>query len=198
MTCMATAQSVKLGSGEVGDHVERERSLVATMLGLLTAQFLGSFNDNFFKMVVSLFAVSATGETGGGALSLIGAIFILPFLLFSGYAGHVADVYSKRSVLIATKLLEVVTMAVGLVAFLSGQFSFLLVVLFLLALQATFFSPAKYSILPELVDARDLARANGLLEMCNFLAIILGTALGSILFAAWKERLSLEIGRAHV
>ncbi len=188
---MATAQSARMEVVNASEQQRETRPLATTMSGLLTAQFLGSFNDNFFKIVVSLFAVSATGDTGGGALSLIGAIFILPFLLFSGYAGHVSDVYSKRTVLIATKLLEIVTMGVGLVAFLSGQFAFLLVVLFLLALQATFFSPAKYSILPELVDAKQLSRANGLLEMCNFLAIILGTALGSILFAAWKGRLSL-------
>ena len=166
-------------------------SLLSSTIGLLLAQFLGAFNDNFYKIVVSMFAVNATVNTehSGGALSLIGAIFILPFLFFSGYAGHLADVHSKRQVLIATKILEIATMALGFVAFLSGQFSFMLVVLFLLALQSTFFSPAKYGILPELVETKDLSRANGLLEMSSFLAIILGTSLGSILFAVWKDRL---------
>jgi acyl-[acyl-carrier-protein]-phospholipid O-acyltransferase / long-chain-fatty-acid--[acyl-carrier-protein] ligase len=159
--------------------------------GLLITQFLGAFNDNFFKIVLSMFAVHAVGSTqSGGMLSLIGAIFILPFLLFSGYAGHTADVYSKRTVLVATKGLEVVTMGVGFFALLSGHFPFMLTVLFLLALQATFFSPAKYGILPELVHPKDLSRANGLLEMSSFLAIILGTSLGSILFAVWKDRLT--------
>lgn len=166
-------------------------SLFSSTIGLLWAQFLGAFNDNFFKIVVSMFAVSAAAHTdhSGGVLSLIGAIFILPFLLFSGYAGHLADVHSKRQVLIATKMLEIVTMGLGFVAFLSGQFSFMLAVLFLLALQSTFFSPAKYGILPELVEIKDLSRANGWLEMSSFLAIILGTSLGSVLFAVWKDRL---------
>jgi len=163
--------------------------------GLLVAQFLGAFNDNFYKMVVSLFAVNAAGNAGGGGsiLSLIGAIFILPFLLFSGYAGYMADVYSKRSVLIATKVVEIVTMSVGLAALLSHQVSLMLAVLFLLALQATFFSPAKYGILPELLPDQDLSRGNGLLEMSSFLAIILGTSLGGVLFAAWKDQLG-QIG----
>ena len=107
-------------------------------------------------------------------------------------AGHLADVHSKRQVLIATKMLEIVTMVLGFVAFLSGQFSFMLAVLFLLALQSTFFSPAKYGILPELVEIKDLSRANGWLEMSSFLAIILGTSLGSVLFAVWKDRLPYE------
>lgn len=159
--------------------------------GLLIAQFLGAFNDNFFKIVLSMFAVHAVGNTqSGGMLSLIGAIFILPFLLFSGYAGHTADVYSKRAVIVAAKVLEVATMGLGVFALLSGHFSFMLTILFLLALQATFFSPAKYGILPELAHPKDLSRANGLLEMSSFLAIILGTSLGSILFAVWKDQLT--------
>ncbi|MEK6713265.1 MAG: hypothetical protein AABY41_03635, partial [Nitrospirota bacterium] len=65
----------------------------------LWTQFLGAFNDNIYKMVVSLFAVEAavSGGNGGSAyLSLAGAVFILPFILFSGYAGHIADVFNKR------------------------------------------------------------------------------------------------------
>ena len=169
--------------------VPETQQVLSATLGLVLAQTLGAFNDNFFKIVVSLFAVSASGASGGGALSAISAIFILPFLLFSGYAGHVSDAYSKRAVLVTTKVLEILTMAVGLFALVFGQFWLMLVVLFLLALEATFFSPAKYGILPELVAVRSLSRANGLLEMGSFLAIILGTSLGSILFAIWKDRL---------
>jgi len=66
----------------------------------LWTQFLGAFNDNFYKIVVSLFAIEAAknyGEGGSFYLSLAGALFILPFFLFSGYAGHLADVFNKRS-----------------------------------------------------------------------------------------------------
>jgi hypothetical protein len=52
-------------------------------------------------------------------------------------------VYSKRSVLVVTKVCEIVAMGLGWLALLSGQSALMLVVLFLLALQATFFSPAK-------------------------------------------------------
>ena len=62
----------------------------------------------------------------------------------------------------------------------------LLVVLFLLAMQANFFSPAKYGILPEMLPEAQLTRANGLLELSTFAAIVLGTSVGSFLFARWK------------
>lgn len=163
------------------------------LLGLLVSQFLGAFNDNIYKMVLSLFAVqmAAGTEAGGSYIPLIGAIFILPFLLFSGYAGYMADVFSKRHVLVATKTFEIVAMGLGCVAFLTGRIEPMLGVLFLMALQSTVFSPAKYGILPEILPNKDLSRGNGLVEMSTFLAIVLGTTVGSAMFAAWKGHLEI-------
>lgn len=159
----------------------------------LWAQFLGAFNDNFYKIVVSLFAVETAARSGGGSayLSIAGALFILPFFLFSGYAGHLADVFNKRSILITTKSFEIVAMTLALLAFLSGRIELMLGILFLMALQSTFFSPAKYGILPEMLPYSELSRANGLLEMSTFLAIILGTSIGSVIFGVWRDRLDL-------
>ena len=72
-------------------------------------------------------------------------------------------------------------------AFLFGHLQLTYAVLFLIALQATFFSPAKYGILPEMLPDRDLSRANGVLEMSTFVAIVLGTAVGGYLFERRRE-----------
>src|SRR5262249_12103333 len=156
----------------------------------LWTQFLGAFNDNLFKIVVSMLAVHmVTAGRAGRELSIVSAVFVLPFLLFSGYAGQLADVYSKRTVLIVSKSLEIVAALLGLVAFAFGHLQLTYVVLFLIALQATFFSPAKYGILPEMLPDRELSRANGILEMSTFVAIVLGTAIGGYLFEAWRAHL---------
>src|SRR5260221_8142192 len=156
----------------------------------LWTQFLGAFNDNLFKIVVSMLAVhAATQANAGRQLSLVGVVFILPFLLFSGYAGQLADVYSKRTVLVVSKSLEIVAATLALAAFFFGHLQLTYAVLFLIALQATFFSPAKYVILPEILPDRDLSRANGVLEMSTFMAIVLGTAIGGYLFEAWRAHL---------
>lgn len=153
-------------------------------------QFLGAFNDNLFKIIVSLMVIHLnTGATAGRDLSLVGVIFVLPFLLCSGYAGQLADIQSKRTVLIVTKACEVVVAALACVALVTGRLGLSYAVLFLFALQATFFSPAKYGILPELLPVRDLSRANGLLEMSTFVAIVAGTATGSVLFDVWQHHL---------
>ena len=56
-----------------------------------------------------------------------------------------------------------------------------------MATQSTFFGPAKYGIVPEMVADEDISRANGLLEMSTFVAIVLGTSIGGLVFAAWRD-----------
>lgn len=166
------------------------RSLLADTRfeGFLWAQFLGAFNDNVYKMIVSFTAVRIAVDSAarGLYLAIAGAAFILPFILFSGYAGQLADRYSKTRMLQITKSLEIVTMLMGIAALRGGSINVLLVVLFLLGTQATFFSPAKYGILPEAVGETQLSRANGLLELTTFVAIVVGTSFGSALFEHWK------------
>src|SRR5438094_4831746 len=154
----------------------------------LWTQFLGAFNDNVYKIIVSMRAVHIAASTGSGSeyLSLAGVVFVLPFLLFSGYSGHLADAVSKRTVLISVKVFENLVMLLALAAFFSTRMELMLLVLFLMALHSTLFSPAKYGIVPEMLPDRQLSRANALLEMSTFVAIVLGTAIGSYLFTIWK------------
>ncbi len=153
-------------------------------------QFLGAFNDNFLKMVVSLVAYHAAITTSHNYyVEMIAVLFILPSALFSGYAGHLADVFSKRSVLITVKGFEIIIMILALAAFFTGHIESLLAIVFLMGLHAAFFSPAKYGILPEMLPEKDLSRGNGLLEMSTFVAIILGTSLSGPVFDAWKDNL---------
>ncbi len=156
-------------------------------LAFLCTQFLGAFNDNAYRIIVSLRAVHivAQADQNGKYLALAGAIFVLPSLLFTGYAGQLADAISKRKVLIAVKMFEIAVMGFGIVVFLSYSVAWMFVVLFLMAVHYTIFSPAKYSIVPELVSDRDLSRANALLEMTTLVAIVLGTSVGPFLFTAW-------------
>jgi acyl-[acyl-carrier-protein]-phospholipid O-acyltransferase / long-chain-fatty-acid--[acyl-carrier-protein] ligase len=149
-------------------------------------QFLGAFNDNFYKMVVTLVAMNAAA--GGAYVDAIAFLFIVPSGLFSGYAGRLADVYSKRSVLVAVKVFEIAIAVAALIAFWAGGVEWMLPIVFLMGIHVAFFSPAKYGILPEMVPDAHLSRGNGLLEMSTFVAIILGTALSGPIYVALKDR----------
>jgi acyl-[acyl-carrier-protein]-phospholipid O-acyltransferase/long-chain-fatty-acid--[acyl-carrier-protein] ligase len=150
---------------------------------LIVAQFLGAFNDNAWKTCLQILASTTVPDSDrkSALIAIATAVFTLPFLLFSMHAGGLADRYSKRSVLIASKFAEVATMALGIAAFLSGgSFTFLMIVLFLQGAHSAYYGPAKYGILPEILPTSRLSWGNGVLEMTTFLGIILGMAAGAL------------------
>ena len=149
----------------------------------LLTQFLGAFNDSICQSVTALHAAEVKG---GAYVPLVPAIFVIPSLLFSGYAGHLADRVSKRKVLIGVKVFELFIMLAGLAAMVADHIEGMLLVVFLLGLHAAVFSPAKYGIVPEMLPDKDLSRGNALLEMSTFVAIVLGTASGGALFGNWQ------------
>ncbi len=157
-------------------------------LGLIVTQFLGAMNDNAFKIMLTLYLADLVvkPELGSRYVSLASALFIIPFLLFSTHAGYLADKLSKRTVAIGSKAGEVLIMVLGFFALYSQNLWFLMGVLFLMALQSTFFGPAKYGILPEMLEERDLSNGNGQIQLFTFAAIILGTVLGGLMLNMTK------------
>ncbi|QDU56352.1 MFS transporter [Aeoliella mucimassa] len=156
--------------------------------GMAITQFMGAFNDNLFKQLLLLLAtptlVKNAVDTSGDRQAEATIVFAASFLIFSGVAGWLADRTSKRSLIIASKVAEVVVMVAGMVGFFYYNvigFNGMLVVLFLMGVQSAFFGPPKYGILPEAIRARDLPRANGIFLMFTFIAIIFGMGLAGLL-----------------
>ncbi|MYA29280.1 MAG: MFS transporter, partial [Nitrospira sp. SB0666_bin_27] len=104
-------------------------------------------------------------------------VFTLPLMLVSIFAGVFSDRFSKRSVIVVMKVVEVVLMALGTWALYHNPSGGILPLIVLggMAVQSALFSPAKYGILPELLPHERLAMGNGQLELWTFLAIIGGT-----------------------
>lgn len=170
--------------------------------GLTISQLLGAFNDNMFKQLVLLLCLEKAHEIALANDSPVSdhyqpiamAVFAIPWILFSGVSGFLADRLSKRRIVVLCKSMEIVVMGCGLLAFLSGHLWALFVVLFLMSTQSTVFGPAKFGILPEQFRSEDLPRINGIFQMTTFLAIILGFASAGIL----KEALPGQEGLALV
>ncbi len=153
--------------------------------GLAITQFFGAFNDNLYKQLMLLLAIPAIGaniseDTQGWATT----VFSLPFVLLSSLAGYVSDRHSKSRIIVICKLAEIAITLLAVVAFLSyaklGDFG-TWTVLVLMGTHSTFFGPGKYGILPELFHKSELPRANGLILMSTFLAIILGVVTAGLL-----------------
>jgi 1-acyl-sn-glycerol-3-phosphate acyltransferase len=151
------------------------------------AQALGAFNDNVYRNVlvilITYHGASVTTLAPEVLTNLAGGLFILPFLLFSGIAGELADRFDKSRVIQAIKAIEVLIMMLGGLGLATLNLGVLLGALFLLGVHSTFFAPAKYGLLPQVLRSDELVGGNALLEMGTFLAILLGTLLGGVLAA---------------
>ena len=156
---------------------------------LNAAQFLGALNDNVFKLLLIAFLIGRQSpEAASGVAATAAAVFVVPFLLFTAFAGKLADRFSKRNIVVCVKVAEVTVMLAGAAAFMTGKPLFLYFVLFAMAVQSAFFGPSKYGIIPELVRPEQLSRANSFLEALTYLAIVIGTACAPLLLYVTGER----------
>ena len=154
---------------------------------LIATQFQGAFNENGLKyfviyLILSLHLGAAREDR---LIFLIGALFAVPFILFSMSGGYFADRFSKRSVTIGTKFFEIAVLLFAIVGLFrfhvepSAAIPLLLAAIFLASTQAAIFGPSKYGLLPELLPETHLSWGNGIIELGTFVAIIAGTVAGS-------------------
>ena len=112
-------------------------------LPLFITQFLGALNDNILKNAMIVYAVFALGENGAIYAAAAPGFFILPFVLFSGLAGHLSDRFDKAIVMRGVKAAEVAIVLLGSFGFFFQNPPLLLCIIFLMGAHAAFFSPAK-------------------------------------------------------
>ncbi len=158
-------------------------------------QFLGAANDNLFKFaftVMVTYQLQVAWLPPSLAGLVIGALFILPFLLFSATSGQLADKYDKKTLIVFVKRLEILIMALAAWSFFSANIPLLLACTFLMGLHSTLFGPVKFAYLPHHLGERELTGGNGMVEMGTFVAILLGNLAGGLIIAV------PEIGAHHV
>ncbi len=157
------------------------------LLPLFVTQFLGALNDNLFKnalVILIAYRDASNARETEILVTVAGAIFIVPYFLFSATAGQLADRFEKQRLVRITKVWEIGVMLLAAAGFALNSVAFQLAVLFCLGVQATFFGPVKYGILPELLHPDELLSGNALIEAGTFLAILIGTIAGGLLIVA--------------
>ncbi|MBF0269455.1 MAG: acyl-[ACP]--phospholipid O-acyltransferase [Alphaproteobacteria bacterium] len=152
---------------------------------LFVSQFLGAANDNLFKNAMAILVIYRLSEQSPIApqilVTLAAGIFILPFFLFSATAGQIADRFEKSFLIRIIKFAEILVACLGAWALLIPSVVGMVCVLFLLGVQAAFFGPLKYAIIPEQLEENELVSGNAAIEGGTFLAILLGTIAGGVL-----------------
>jgi 1-acyl-sn-glycerol-3-phosphate acyltransferase len=149
-------------------------------------QFSGAANDNLFKFaftVMVTYQLQISWLPPAMAGLVIGALFILPFLLFSATSGQLTDKYDKTLMIRFVKNLEIGVMLIAAWGFYNDSAVVLLFCTFLMGLHSTLFGPVKFAYLPQVLSERELTGGNGMVEMGTFVAILLGQVAGGLLVA---------------
>lgn len=157
-----------------------------SFIGLMTAQALGSMNDNIFRWIVVGIAISqfaeAQDKSQQSMLVAFGSIALtLPYLLLAAPAGFVADRFPKRNVIVWAKFAEIVVMVLGGLAIWSNNIWAIFVVLAMMGGQSAMYSPARLGSIPELMPEELISKANGWFGLTNLMSVIIGTGIGNYL-----------------
>lgn len=154
-------------------------------LPLFVTQFLGAFHDNLFKNAMIILVVyqlasqlGLDAKTQALMSTAATATLVFPFFIFSATAGQLADSFPKHKIIRMVKLVELGIAVLGITALVSESIPLMYVTIFALGTHSAFFSPCKYSILPEHLRNNELIGGNALLNTGTFLAILLGTIFG--------------------
>lgn len=165
-------------------HTHSGRNWQRGFWSLFATQFQESFSDNAYRFLMIAFVTTTVlaEKQQYYLLFAVTTLFSLPFILFSMVGGYLADRFSKRSVLMGTKVAEMAIMGVALLGLALHNMPILLIALFLRSTQSAVFSPSKYGLLPELLPDERLSWGNGIIELGTFAAIICGTVAGPAMF----------------
>lgn len=151
-------------------------------------QAFGAFNDNFFKMLLQLHLLVVLALSNAEEhIATAGLLFTIPFVIFGPWSGYLADRFAKSQIITIVKFAEILIMMLGFAAFTINSVSLLMFVLFLMASHSAFFSPSKAGFIPETCPPSLISKANGLLGMSTFVAIIFGTALAGVVLTVFKN-----------
>jgi MFS transporter, LPLT family, lysophospholipid transporter len=166
---------------------------------LLASQFLGAFGDNAVLAVLvgpMTFAQQAgtlSAETVQRQNAVMNAMLFIPCILLAPLAGHLNDRYAKTRWLAggnAVKLLgTILCMAALPFGFWAQACGYVIV-----GVGTALYGPAKYGILPEILERERLVRANAMVELLTLVAILTGSIGGAVLSDAWRSHVDWSLG----
>ena len=148
-------------------------------------QFLGAFNDNLIKTVLSIFIAygiwDSMGHDAGVLVALAAGLFILPFAFFTPFAGNLGDKFDKAALIKWVKLAEIFIILAAILIMYTGNIYGGLLIILLLGIQSAFFAPSKFSILPQHLKPEELIAGNAYVTSGTYISILLGSIVAALI-----------------
>lgn len=148
---------------------------------LWAGQLVSTLGDRLHQIALLVLVGSLTAND----LGQIGLLFVtigLPALLFGPLAGALADRWDCRGVMLAADLARV-PLVLAIPALARADLRWVYALTFLLTTAGLFFKPAKGAIIPQLVPADRLTRANAVAAVTDSAMDVLGYPLAAALIA---------------
>jgi MFS family permease len=160
----------------------RHRDFTLLWLGQLL-----SFSGSRMQTAAILWHVSLLAEPGrkGIALGLVGAVQVVPIIVFSMLSGVVADALDRRRVMLATQsVMALFAAALAALTFAGLRVAWPIYLLAALSsAAASFDGPARQALIPNLVPREHLANAIGLNTLMFQFASVAGPTLAGLVIA---------------
>lgn len=166
---------------------------------LIAAFTLSDIGTWGYNVALTVWIYDATGSTGWIAAAAV--CRFLPALLFSTYAGVLAERYDKALFMRTVDLAFIaIAAAMAILMTVDGPVWSVLLAAGISSTLGTTYEPAAAALTPQVVPERDLASANALRNTIDSTTVIAGPALGALLIllgppqnAVWLNAISFLV-----
>lgn len=157
------------------------------------AFFLSSIGDWLYKLAIPLLLYEKTGSPLVMAITY--GITFLPFVLVTPFGGVLADRLSRKKILVMGDLSSfLLTALLGVLVYFNIQHLWVLYILvFLIASVNSLYHPVFQSIIPQLVDEAQLAKANAHIASAENTILLIGPACSGLIIALLGPTLAIFV-----
>jgi MFS family permease len=164
-------------------------SLPRNFVLLWQGQLVSHLGNQAFLIATTFYVLEVTASASLVAGAMMAAT--IPVVMLAPVGGTVADRHSRRSILVCADFLRASAIG-GLAAVLlwqpdltSRHIVLIITVAAFNGIMSALFAPAFQALVPDLVPIDRLATANAINQMSTQTSMLIGQALGGVLYVAW-------------
>ncbi len=154
-------------------YKEPSRREWVSFYSLVGIQAQNAFNEKAVQFILIPLGVWLWGATGSMLEYVLGAIFVLPYILFAPLAGWLSDRFCKTRIIQIMSIFQILVMACMLFCLYQRDMYASILWFSIFAIQATFLSPAKKGIVKDLLGSRYISYGSGIIETSMVVVLLL-------------------------
>lgn len=139
---------------------------------LVAVQAQNAFNEKAVQFLLIPLGVWLWGASGSTLEYILGALFVLPYILFAPLVGWLADCFCKTRIIQVMSILQIIVMSCMLFCFYQHDMRASIIWFTIFATQATILSPAKKGIVKDLLGSRYIGLGSGVIEMSMIIVLL--------------------------